>query len=101
MHDSVVLTVKIDLEVNNSLKSKLFILYSRYNLYLLYKLLYVKLVSDEAFRNYSPQKTPCGKKWDRQRRRKVTYGHDQRLRMITFAQNTDSKRKIVFTLLFR
>ena len=32
MHDFVVFTVKIDLEVSNSLKSKLFILYSRYNL---------------------------------------------------------------------
>ena len=32
MHDFVVLTVKIDLEVNNSIKSKLFLLYSRFNL---------------------------------------------------------------------
>ena len=32
MHNFVVLSVKIDLEVNNSLKSKLFILYSCYNL---------------------------------------------------------------------
>ena len=34
------------------------------------------------------------KEWDRQRRSKVTYGHDQRLRMITFAQNADSKQKL-------
>ena len=29
-----------------------------------------------------------------QRRSKVTYGHDQRLRMITFAQNAESKQKL-------
>ena len=32
LHDVVLLTVKIDLEVKNSLKSTIFILYSRYYL---------------------------------------------------------------------
>ena len=64
----------------------------------MYKLFYLKLISDEAFRHYSPTKDSLWKKeWDRQRRRKVTYGHDQRLRMITFAQNADSKQKTICT----
>ena len=33
-----------------------------YNSYSLYKLFYLKLISDEAFTYYSPPKTPCGKK---------------------------------------
>ena len=95
MHDFVVLTVKLDLEVNNSLKSRLFILYSRYTLCAHIRC--TKLISDEAFIYCLPPKTPCGKKeWDRQRRKKVTYGHDQRLRMTKFAQNADSKHKNSF-----
>ena len=64
MHDFVVLTVNIDLEVNNSLSQNFsFSIHAIiYNSYSLYKLFYLKLISDEAFRYYSPPKTPCGKR---------------------------------------
>ena len=64
MHDFVVLTVKIDKEKSPVRQSQNFSFSFHaiiYNSYSLYKLFYLKLISDEAFRYYSPPKTPCGK----------------------------------------